>query len=336
MSSPSSPNTILVTGARGFIGSAVVAALSGSGMTVRAGARGCAPMRESAGDMRADARFCACNLDDFVQVRAAVAGADLIVHAAYGSDAAMADQCRTLLEAMAAEGVSSLIYLSSIAVYGDRAGAVDEGSPPQGALGAYAAAKRDCEKLVREWAQGERRAIILRPGIVYGTGSYFWVDKMMERIRLGVWGDFGPAGEGTAALVHIDDLVDLIEVVSQRLTSATRAALPNCAALNAVGPEAPSWNAYFQSLAAAIGAPQLKPLNKSEISLRLALSPAAKIWRRLGLPGAKGAALAPTSGELALFSRKATYAMGKAADLLGFSPRIGLEEGLARTFAPRI
>jgi nucleoside-diphosphate-sugar epimerase len=336
MSSPSLPNTILVTGARGFIGSAVVAALSKSGAGVRAGARGCAFMRESAGDMRADARFCACNLDDFVQVRAAVAGADLIVHAAYGSDAAMAQQCRTLLEAMAAERVSSLIYLSSIAVYGERAGVVDEQTPPQGALGAYAAAKRDCEKLVREWAQGEGRAIILRPGIAYGTGSYFWVDKMVERIRLGAWGDFGRAGEGTAALVHIDDLVDLIEVAARRLASADRVALPNCAALNAVGPQAPSWNAYFQSLAAAIGAPRLRPLNRSEIALLRLLAPPAKIWRRLGLPGAKGAALAATSGELALFSRKAIYKMDKAADLLEFSPRIGLEEGLARTVAPRI
>jgi len=335
MSSPSSPNTILVTGARGFIGSAVAAALFGSGMTVRAGARGCALTHESAGDMRADARFCACDLDDFVQVRAAVAGADLIVHAAYGSDAAMAQQCRTLLEAMAAEGVGSLIYLSSIAVYGEQTGLVFEAAPPQGALGAYAAAKRQCEKLVRDWAQGARRAIILRPGIVYGTGSYFWVDKMVERIRLGAWGDFGPAGEGTAALIHIDDLVDLIDVASKRLASNARAALPNCAALNAVGPEAPSWNGYFQSLAAAIGAPRLKPLNRSEISLREMLSPLAKIWRRLGLPGARGAALAATSGELALFSRKATYAMNAANDLLGFSPRIDLDEGLARTVAPR-
>jgi nucleoside-diphosphate-sugar epimerase len=286
--------------------------------------------------MRGGARLCACDLDDAAQLRAAVKGADVVVHAAYGSDAAMAAQCRTLVEAMAAERVKNLIYLSSIAVYGDCSGLVTEAAPPQGRLGAYAAAKRDCEDLVAGWARDERRAIILRPGIVYGTGSYFWVDKMAQRIRLGVWGDFGLAGQGFAALVHIDDLVELIEIASQHLASGARAGLPNCAALNAVGPEAPSWNGYFQNLAAAIGAPRLSYWNKSEITLRQLVAAPAKLWRRLGLPGAQGAALAATPGECALFSRKATYAMDKAADLLGFSPRIGLAEGLARTVAPKV
>jgi len=42
-------------------------------------------------------------------------------------------------------------------------------------------------------------------------------------------------------------------------------------------------------------------------------------------------ALAPTAGEIALFSRQARYPTRAARDLIGFSAEIGLDEGLARS-----
>ena len=58
---------------------------------------------------------------------------------------------------------------------------------------------------------------------------------------------------------------------------------------------------------------------------------------KIGLPGARRAALAPTSSELKLFSLKAHYAADNAEGLLGFKARIDLQEGLRRslTEAPR-
>jgi len=110
------------------------------------------------------------------EIRRAVAGAAVVVHAAYArSPSATEAQCRRLLEAMAAEGVENLLHLSSIAIYGDREGRVDESMAATSVLSGYAAGKVACEELVRNWieasASSDRRAIVLRPGIVYGTAA---------------------------------------------------------------------------------------------------------------------------------------------------------------------
>jgi len=316
--------TVLVTGARGFIGAHVVAALRRSDFDVRAGVR--APA--------SDTQF-ACDLNTPAQVRAAVAGARLVVHTAYGDSAAMAQQCRHLLNAMRQEGVDSLIHLSSIAVYGEAAGLIDETIPPCGRLDAYAAAKIECEDLIGEWAAEPaypaRRALILRPGIVYGAGSRFWIDKLAERIRCGAWGTFGANGEGHAALLHVDDLTALIETAARRLTEESCAAWPKAQALNVVGPETPSWNAYFAALAETLGAPALPVLDGVRLAARQTLSLPAKAWRRLGLPGGEVAALAPTAGEIALFARQAFYSTAALRNLLDIAPGIGMREGLARS-----
>ena len=313
----------LVTGGRGFIGAAAARALAEAGFTTRIGAR------------RARDGETACDLDSPQEVRAAVEGVSLVVHAAYGDVGAMAGQCRTLLDAMSAAGVENLIHLSSIAVYGAAQGTVAETTAATGALDAYGAAKIACEAAVRAWAEaaadGRRRAVVLRPGVVYGAGSRFWIDKMAERIRLGAWGVFGPAGEGPAPLVHVDDVAALIAAAAARLAGETCAGWPAALALNVVGPETPSWNAYFTALAARLGADPPRRIGGAALALRQTLALGAKVWRKAGLPGGARAALAPTRGEMALFARRATYPTLAARDFLDFAPRIGLDVGLDRS-----
>src|SRR5690606_23278954 len=135
-------------------------------------------------------------------------------------EAAMTRQCAALLDAMSAAGVERLVYFSSIAVYGDAtAPRIDDPINVNGLSGAYARGKAECEQLVRVWAEVDpaRRAIILRPGIIYGACSPFWTEKLSQRIRAGVWGDFGPAGEGIAPLVHVDDVAEAANRAVERL-----------------------------------------------------------------------------------------------------------------------
>ena len=232
-------------------------------------------------------------------------------------------------------GVRRLIALSSLAIYGAASGRVDESAKPEGALDAYARAKLASEARIRVWARtGERRAMLMRPGAVYGAGSRFWIDKLAQRIRLGAWGQFGAQGEGAAPLIHVDDLAAAI-VTAARGFSHAAPALPEEApalAVNLVGPETPSWNDYFQTLANRLGAGSLPHWSAGEIARRQALAVPAKLARRAGFATnwiAK-VALAPTPGEIALFSRRAVYAtdVGLA---FGMSPQIGLDEGLARS-----
>ncbi|KIZ47617.1 MULTISPECIES: NAD(P)-dependent oxidoreductase [Rhodopseudomonas] len=324
---------ILVTGATGFIGSSLLEPLARDGARLRAGVRQVKP----AAAATAQVQSYPCDLDNPDQLRAAVAGTDIVVHTAYRSIAAMPDQCRRLLAAMSAAGTANLVYFSSIAVYGSAAGHVGEDTPPHGDPGSYGLAKRQCEESIRQWVAEQpqtRRAVILRPGIVYGAHSQLWVDKMIARIRCGAWGTFGSSGEGMAALIHIDDVAAITAQACARLAQDSQN-LPGVTIVNAVGPETPSWNAYFRALAAADAQPALRDLSQVELALRMAVAMAAKVWRKAGLPGAHCAALAPTPSELRLFALRADYATDKAEAAMGFKAGIGLQDGLRRTLSRR-
>lgn len=320
---------ILVTGAGGFIGRAVVARLVGAGLPVRAGLRrlpdGPAPATDLVG----------CDLDDPVSLDHACKGAGAIVHAGGRAVAGMAAQCRALLAAAERAGIDRIVIFSSIAVYGPAEGRIGEpDAPPDTAApdDPYCAAKRACEAMLRAWvaARPGRRAAILRPGIVYGPGSALWVDRPLAGLRAGSFGNLGSRGEGTAALIHIDDVAE-----------ATRCALaalngpgPGLLAANLIGPDTPRWNGYFAALAAAAGLPKPRSLGPRRLALLRALALPAKAAARLRLPVPRALRLVPAPGELRLFARDARYETVRARTDLGFRAAVSLAEGLRRTLSP--
>lgn len=319
----------LVTGAGGFIGARVAARLAAEGFAVRAGLR---QTRLPPGLDPAIAPIL-CDLDRPEQIAAATRDVDVVIHAAYGADADMAPQTLRLLEAMAANGVPNLILMSSIAVYGERDGLIREEDEGVGALGPYGEAKVACEDAVRHWAAQapDRRALMLRPGVVYGRGSTFWIDKLRRRLATGAVGHMGAAGDGTAPLIHVEDVGVLTAAAARRLAGPERLSLPAAAALHLVGPETPSWSGYFAALARAFGDAPPRSLSAVDLAWNARLSTPAKIWRRLGLPGLEGPALAPSEGERALFARKATFDTTATERLLGARAEIALDEGLTRS-----
>lgn len=317
--------TALVTGGAGFIGRAVAAALAEAGYSVRAG------VRSRSGPVLADVAPVPCDLDKPEQVAAAVSDMSAVVHCAYGDEAAMTRQNAVLLEAMSRAGVERLVYFSSIAVYGDATAPRSVDPIDMNSLSdTYARGKAECEQMVRDWVADSlsRRAIILRPGIVYGKGSPFWIEKLAQRIEAGVWGDFGPAGDGFAPLVHVDDVANAASKALQRLPDLS-GAVP---AIDLVGPETPTWNDYSQQVAHAIGAGPLPRISQAKLAWWQVRALPAKAFNRLGVPGFARAALAPTGGELKNMARRAVYDRARAQAVLGAAPSIGLNAGLQLTF----
>jgi len=324
--------TVLVTGASGFIGSHVAESLCKWGYRVRWGF--CRPIS----DFRADIDWVACNLDLPFQIEAALQGVDLVVHAAYGDERAMARQAQNLLKAMSSKGLISLLAFSSIAVYGRRTGLVTENDEPLQITEHYARSKLHCEALYRIWAaeNRQRRVIALRPGIVYGRGSTLWIENLARRILSGSWGDFGELSEGRAALIHIEDLAEQCLAAIRLLLKEDRVGLAAVEFMNCVGPQCPSWNEYFQALAQELGLAPLRRWSRLELLLRQIVAAPMRAANRLGLPIARGFALPPSRGELALFALHVEISGDKARRLLGYVPHIGLTDGLVSSHLERI
>jgi len=313
---------VVVTGASGFVGSAVVRALLvRPGTGVRAGSR--------RGGAVAGAPGVRLDVLDAASLHAAMQGADAVVHCAVGDARTTVAGTQAVLDAAAKAGVRRVVHLSSIAVYGAATGRLDELAPmaPPGRGASYAEWKVLAEQAC---STAEVAVVRLRPTIIYGPGSALWIESVARRIRSGRWGTFGVAGAGTCNPVHVDD-------VAQAAAAALDAPGAGGQAFNIDGGTPMTWNDWFSHVAAAIGAPPLPALPPGTLRRRSLASLPFKAAARLLPPvrRALGGLLlaAPAGSEVALFARGATYPADRARAGLGWSPDVPLADGLAASAA---
>jgi nucleoside-diphosphate-sugar epimerase len=200
---------VFVTGASGYIGFAVAAALARAGHEViglvRAAGKGkplaAAGVEPTVGDMDAPAGW----LD--AARRSAVA-----VHCAAEYTPRFHDLDRrtteTLLSAARESGLPRLVvYTSGCWVLGDTGeGCADEATPTNAP--AYVAARVETERVVLAANAGTVRTLVIRPACVYGgSGSLtaIWFQSAVQQGAAMVVGD----GRQHWAMVHLDDLADL-------------------------------------------------------------------------------------------------------------------------------
>lgn len=206
MTEPATPadQTVLVTGASGFLGRAVVRELLAGGYAVRTLQR--TPSRTpGATDVLG-------SVTDPEVVARAVAGADAVVHLAakvsLAGDPADFERVnvggiRTLLDAAQAAGVPRVVHVSSpsVAHHGDSIVGDDAGpADPALARGDYARTKAAAEllALARDGAAlgdgstpesasagSVMRVVAVRPHLVWGPGDTQLVARVVERARAG-------------------------------------------------------------------------------------------------------------------------------------------------------
>ena len=132
--------------------------------------------------------------------------------------AANVDGTREWLDWCDRLGVQRFIYFSSIKAVTPKAkGATDEtaAGPPKSL---YGASKWAAEQLVQEWTEKRlgRRALIVRPAVVYGGNSKSNVSAMVQGIRSGRFFLVG-ANENIKSMISINNLIPALHFLRERM-----------------------------------------------------------------------------------------------------------------------
>src|SRR4051812_15478785 len=172
------PGSVLVTGASGFVGSAIAAAFRKAGHPVRVFVRASSPRTNI--DPRDEVAV--GDLLDRASVAAALQGVRFLVHAAadYRLWAPSPDDIvranvegsRIVMEEALRAGLERIVYTSSVATFDLRAGGLADETrrlPPEQAIGAYKRSKVLAENLVDDMIARDRLpAVIVNPSTPIG------------------------------------------------------------------------------------------------------------------------------------------------------------------------
>lgn len=199
---------VFITGASGYIGSAVAAAFARAGHHVRGLVRSAEKGQELA---RLEVEPVLGALEDAASLVAGAAGCQVVVHAAaeYSQRTFDLDRgaVRTLTGFLAETKLPcKFLYTSGVWIYGDTGGeAVTEGTPVKPA--AHVIKRVDVENLVLCANTGPLKTLVLRPGCVYGgAGSLTatWFESAETSGAARIVGE----GQNRWTMVHLADLAD--------------------------------------------------------------------------------------------------------------------------------
>lgn len=320
------PGRVVVTGARGFLGRHLVE------HALQRGATALSVVREAAA--AGDERHEVLAVTDVLASPKCLDGADVLVHSAairhrYGADAGSYRASNVdLVEAMlraAAGRVGRFVLVSSVGVYGfPRELPIDERTPFAPAT-LYSQTKIDAEKLVARLGPSLGLPYtIVRPTIIYGAGDRNgMIDKLAAMLRSRRYLLVG-SGDNTLHHTHVDDVVEGIYT----LATSERAKDDH---FIVAGPETTTLRRLSELVARAVG--------RTVPPVHVPLPFARMVASAIDLAAYRGIAFTkkepPINNEkLDVMTVPIAFDASKAR-AAGFAPRVGYEEGVARTLGGR-
>lgn len=318
--------TIAVTGATGFLGSSLVAALIQQQQVVRILARDEQKARRLFGDA---VSIVPGDVTDAGQVQQVVKGATTIYHLAGrlyhpSTPADLYEQThvegtRVLLKAcQGQEQVERLVYVSTTGVFGVTGESPVGEDAPFAPTNAYEATKLKGEMLALKAYQDDGLPVtVVRPGLVYGPGDlhllgfFASIQKGLFRVIAG--------GKASLHPIYIDDLTAALLLCAQRPETLGRSY--NIAGARPV---------TVRELATAIANALDRKLPAGNIPLWLA-NLASDVFAIV--PGMKGERAPLTRSRVQFLTNSRVYDISRAKSELGFAPAVDLPEGLKRTTA---
>ena len=304
---------VLVTGANGFVGRALVRRLTGAGFLVT-------QVPRSTGQAATPGLYSAGNYDDMAPL---MSGHASLVHLAArvhvmndaahdplaAFRAANVILAENLARQAAASGVKRFVFISSIKVNGEatlpgRPFTEQDAAAPQDA---YSISKMEAEQGLRQIAaQTGMELVIVRPPLVYGPGVRANFAALMRAVERGVPLPLGSI-DNRRSLVALDNLIDFIVTCIHHPAAAHQSFLVSDG-------EDLSTPELIRRMARAVGRPaRLLPV---------------PLWvlRAGALVLGKQDKLQRLCGNLQLD-------ISKARGLLGWQPPVTVEEGLRRALA---
>ncbi|BAL26042.1 SDR family oxidoreductase [Azoarcus sp. KH32C] len=303
---------VVVTGANGLVGSAVVARLRHESMPVvgvirnAAAAAGCVvgPPLEAGGDWSPVLAGCRAVIHTAARVHVMRESATDSIGA---FRAVNVEGTLNLARQAAAQGVRRFIFISSIKVNGEESspGQRFRASDRRAPQDAYAISKAEAEAgLEALAAESGMEVVVIRPPLVYGPGVKANFLTMMQWLKRGIPLPFGAVEQNRRSMVGLDNLVDLIVTCLNHPGAANQVFL-------AGDGEDLSTADLLRRLAAAMG-----------VSARLLPVP---VWALRA-----GAKLTGREALLRRLCGNLEVDISKACVLLGWSPSISVDEGLRR------
>jgi len=257
-----------------------------------------------------------------------VQGADAVVHvAAVYRTAGHADAyyrdvnvggTERLLEAAARAGVARFVHTSTVGVHGDvRHPPADETAPFEPG-DVYQETKAEAEVLaLRRGREKGIAVVVVRPGAIYGPGE----TRLLKLFRAIARGRYAIVGSGRPHYhpVYIDDLLDGYELALAHPAAAGEAFI-------IAGPRSVSQADLARTIARETGG-RVLPFRIPAAPLQLAGDLVEAIAVPLGLEPPLH------RRRVDFWTKNRAFSIEKARRVLGFAPRVDVEEGVARTAA---
>jgi nucleoside-diphosphate-sugar epimerase len=316
--------TVLITGATGLVGRCLARKAAAAGYDVQAMVRWNSDRSALDG---LPIRFVEGNLAEPESLPAALAGADVVVHAAAQvGDWGPAEQYRAInvvalehmLHAAARNGrLRRWIQISSLGVYPARHHfGTDETVPPDATgLDGYTQTKAEAETVIeRHIREHGLAAVILRPGFIYGPGDRHALKRIVEKIDQGKMKFLG-RGDRVLNNTSVENLCDAILLAIEK--ADIRGETFNIRDERLVTREE-----FINTVADYLGKPH--PRHVPEWLGRALVGPIERIAR------ARGRTTPPllTRAQIKFMTLNLDFSIAKAKRMLGYQPRVDFRDGI--------